>query len=458
MYKRQIEQLRFLCNTISRMHKSGKWNGLTADRKRDVLLKLKYLFAKLRNYLNHRELRHVLASIALVAGAHTAGAQQFGAMQQNPFGLTEAAINTGNTIQLADLENDGDFDMIGATFHYDTDSTSFFYRENTGTKTNPQFGPEETNPFGLFTLISMIHMSAAVDMDNDGDLDLIAVSYGNPDPILYYENVGTNSDPDFAFPELDPFNINSSLNFGLPSLAAGDLDDDGDPDLMFFSYDDALFFENTGTPANPDFADPVSDAFNISQLNGTFFGATLADMDKDGDLDLWVNDWESGRVFFFENEGTWTNPDFGPRQINPFGLSAINGKSISSLASADLDDDGDNDLLFTDFAYSYATYSYYSNNYYFENTETTGTVDRAANIPVNVYPQPCSEFVVVDLSGFPDNKICVAIYGLDGVSCFASELAGSQIHVIPVDHLPAGMYLLEIKSSQSTYTRKIIKQ
>ena len=86
-----------------------------------------------------------------------------------------------------------------------------------------------------------------------------------------------------------------------------------------------IFFENTGTASSP----------------------TLGDIDNDGDLDVLVGNYD-GDMVFFENTGTASSPNFGSPQTNPFGLQAV--VFYSSPTLADIDNDGDLDALVTDYA------------------------------------------------------------------------------------------------------------
>ena len=67
------------------------------------------------------------------------------------------------------------------------------------------FNPLQTNPFGLATDYD-IKAPCLVDIDNDGDQDLFAISqYG---AILYYwENIGTASAPAYGSMQQNPFGI-----------------------------------------------------------------------------------------------------------------------------------------------------------------------------------------------------------------------------------------------------------
>jgi hypothetical protein len=78
----------------------------------------------------------------------------------------------------------------------------------------------------LNSLDNQTELSCAVDYDNDGDLDLIPTRYGGQ-PTRFYRNDGHGN-----FKEATPEPIRSELTHCL-SAAWGDVDNDGDQDVIF---------------------------------------------------------------------------------------------------------------------------------------------------------------------------------------------------------------------------------
>ena len=110
----------------------------------------------------------------------------------------------------------------------------------------------------------------------------------------------------------------ASFNY-YTTMTSGDLDGDGDLDLVTGSPDGAFhYFENTGTASAPTFtkrsgADNPLDGID---LNAGSIPA-LADLDGDGDLDLIAGDNVIDRFAFFENTGTASAPAFTQRTGSP---------------------------------------------------------------------------------------------------------------------------------------------
>lgn len=290
------------------------------------------------------------ASVALLLCATSLGASSgkiiFGTAQTNPFHLSNQPRPA-----FADLDGNGVFDLLSGMR-----SGAFMYFENTGVHGSPVFASPLINPFGL-TTIGDDSAPAFGDLDHDGDLDLIS---GTKDTVLvYFENKGSTTNPLFTSGVDNPFGLSGFGGRSVPAL--GDLDQDGDLDLMCGLEDGAyMYFENTGTPSSPAFVSPLSNPFglnNLSKDNAPVF----VDLDGDGDCDLVSGD-ASGTFVYFQNTGSATSPAFAAAVSDPFGLK---GEQMDSApAFVDLEGDGDFDLVSGDVNGAFA---------YFENTGSART-------------------------------------------------------------------------------------
>ncbi len=185
---------------------------------------------------------------------------------------------------------------------------------------------------------------ALIDLDNDGDLDVVSGEYWGQ--IKYFENIGTQTAPSFVSRtgSSNPFN---GMDVGDRStITFCDLDGDGDQDAAVGSATGLVYYvRNDGTIANPSMT-------LISGSESPFFGidvgdnadAAMVDIDADGDLDLFVGN-DLGYITFFENTGNSDQPNFVEISgaDNPF--DGVDYGAATTVRFFDVEGDGDFDAL-----------------------------------------------------------------------------------------------------------------
>ena|GEM_PF-1403926 len=278
------------------------------------------------------------------------------------------------------------------------------------------FLPVQTNPFNLVDVSGYQFSNPSLgDLDGDGDLDLISGQYesnyispGNysyDSQIIYFENTGTATNPVFAAPQESPFGLTSINQYGTLAPTFVDIDDDGDLDIMVTDYyGEFRLYENTGTASAPAFGAPIFNPFSLVGVgNNANSQPSFADLDNDGDLDLIVGDYYnySGnqQIYYYENIGTAGAPDFGAQQINPFSLNPTSTNNyLNHLDLVDVDGDGDYDLVMGD-------YDDYEGGGFMKFFENIGTPAAPAFGPEQINPfgleslEEANGYVFDDLDG-----------------------------------------------------------
>ena len=198
------------------------------------------------------------------------------------------------------------------------------------------------------------------DYDNDDDLDLFvfAESGTTGDSLLRNEGDGTFTDVTAAAGITDVQDTNDCAGSGYtasptPAAAWLDLNADGFLDLYlsnFICWTDYTYFTDTVFLSNGDgtFAEQTGAmGFSSSALAGR--GASPIDHDRDGDIDLLVNNYVLHRNLFFDNLGDGTVEE-SAQTLGLAGVGVSQGMQVYyghtiGAAWGDLDNDGDFDVV-----------------------------------------------------------------------------------------------------------------
>ncbi len=263
-----------------------------------------------------------------------------GSLTSGSFGAEVVIPVSGNpaAVAVADIDGDGQPDLI--TANQGNSTVSILQNLGAG-------GQLSSNSFGApvsFGTGADPWMMAIADMDGDGRLDVVTVNQGDPNhKVSILRNLGmvgaitTNS----LAPTVDLAGADAG-----ETLAVGDLDGDGRPDVVVGAYNGETLavYRNLSTPGNlaaNTFAAPV--VFNVG---AKVHSVALADMDGDGRVDVAAVTEAPSQLVLYQNlstPGSFTAGSLGPELVYGTGNNAV------GVAIGDLNGDGRPDVLFDNF-------------------------------------------------------------------------------------------------------------
>lgn len=178
------------------------------------------------------------------------------------------------------------------------------------------------------------------DFDNDGKLDIATSTTG--DKITVYKNFSKNGVPDFIL-KASFFSIYGADHYSdITDMIAADLTGDGKPELLVIAYNSSTISIYKNTSTNGDMSFDAGFFYSFAAIDKLPYSIAVADMDNDGKNDLLVSYVKSGRAFeIAQNTSQAGNISFGVKKSFSYGALA-NGTVGSDGKIAVIDIDGDN--------------------------------------------------------------------------------------------------------------------
>ncbi len=233
-------------------------------------------------------------------------------------------------MQALDLDGDSDLDLAVAVFG-GGDVGEVFWMEALSDGTHRKHS--------LLGLSGALNITP-VDLNGDGRLDLVTLVAQEHEAVIAFINEGEG--------KFERFNIATAGHplFGATSMVVEDLNRDGKPDIIFTNGD---AFD---TQTDPKPYHGVQWLENLGKMQfavhdiGRFYGtanAVAGDLDGDGDLDIvassWLNYWDDPKrqaLVWFENNGQQT---FQPRPVTG------DYRGLVPLELVDITGDGQLDIM-----------------------------------------------------------------------------------------------------------------
>jgi hypothetical protein len=239
------------------------------------------------------------------------------------------------SVAATDVDGDGDLDVLSASF---TDNEIAWFQNVDG---KGSFGAQQV----ISTQAGGAYSVAAADVDGDGDVDVLSASFSD-NKIAWYQNM----DGKGSFGAQQVISMQAS---GAYSVMAADVDGDGDLDVLSASYHDNTIAWYQNTDGRGSFG---SQQVISRQANGAK-SVAAADMDGDGDLDVLSASSTSS-----DNKIAWYQNADGKGSFSPQQVISTQARGAQSLAAADVDGDGNMDVLSASFFYNDNKIAWYQNS------------------------------------------------------------------------------------------------
>jgi hypothetical protein len=267
---------------------------------------------------------------------------------------------------VADWNGDGLPDLIQGN-----ENGKVKWYQNVGTKVDAVFQPPVTlraggkeirmingldSPQGPTERNAGYTTPVVVDLDSDGDLDLIVSDMRGYQ--TYFENIGSRSHPELAPGRLITVDGRKRAFGWRNELAVGDIDGDGQIEIVSTAYMDRHVYCFKPNPKQDDptelkminvgglrleSGEIILPEQGIKNNNGDYM-LKLVDWDNDGDLDLFIGSLYN--IWYYENVGTKTAPKFrnhGKVQVDGKPLHVSNHPG--SVEVMDWNGDGKKDII-----------------------------------------------------------------------------------------------------------------
>jgi hypothetical protein len=306
-----------------------------------------------------------------------------------PNGNQERNRHGGTTLAVFDTDGDGDLDLVTGDAYSGHLSVLFNTNENVDAVVDLSLSDTTFPSTDVPAFVPTLPATFFEDVDHDGDKDMLVTPNQltslasfyldtsiNANVDWYYRNHGTVNTPDLQL-EKQGFLSGEMIDAGAKSMPVlADVNGDSLVDLLVGNEGYTIYggaeaarirlYLNVGNDTNPVFELHDSDVGDIASLNFGNIHPALADLDDDGDQDLMIGD-ENGRLHYFENQGTPSNYDF---QLTEPEYADIDVDLGAHPQFFDLSGDGIEDLVIGDF---------YGRVQYHENAGTNTEPDFSKN-------------------------------------------------------------------------------
>lgn len=374
--------------------------------------------------------------------------------------LVESQIDYGSysNVTFFDHNADGLLDMIvGNGFIYDefggTDASLYYY-ENTGTLTDPAFTFVNDNYEGIGSFNREYVNPTFGDIDGDGDDDMII---GEADGALHlFSNIGGAGNPsNFSFTSINYFNIDVG-NHSSPQLI--DINEDGLLDLIIgrnAPVGNVAYYRNFGTATNAQFhPDTVNETFGNIHVEdpGFLFGYSspfMTETDSDGNRFIYVG---SDLGFIHKYKVDLDSLEIGSFEEIDDAILDVRAGKRTTISVVDINNDGEQDYFVGN---SRGGIHFYS-DIQLDTTLVLGfEKTKVEKIAFNLFPNPANDFIQIELNNSDKESVTVTFVDVLG-NVLLQDSFNTNFSRININDISKGMYFVSLRINNKTNVQKIV--
>ncbi len=364
-------------------------------------------------------------------------------------------VGTGAHPVFVDYNADGLMDLVVGNYGmYRANGlpmSRLFLFENVGTATQPQFKLVDDDYLNMSVFSQNTYNFAPCfgDLDGDGDIDiLVGEDLGR---LFYAENIAGPGKP-FVF---GPWQYNyADIDVGIASTPwIADINRDGLPDLLIGERNGNInYFQNIGTPGNPQFQSnpavlPNTERFGridarTPGLIAGYSAPVVLDLASEYHL---VTGTELGRIEIYKDLEA-NIYEFATTITEQFG-DVLEG-ARSRAAFADLDGDGRLEMVIGNMRGGLSAFK----------TElpadrSTAAPDLSASWQVQIFPNPAAAQLHVRVTEPALKRL--QLFNSAGQLVAQEQWVGSDFNLI-IKHLPPGVYIARVQAGSQSTTAKVL--
>lgn len=416
-----------------------------------------------------------VSQLALIENTGTAGSPSYQLIDENyadintiPLNIAANAPTRGAFPAFADLDNDGDQDLILGDYH----GRVHYFKDTSAQNQNAAFTLEEAAFQGIH--VSNEATPALLDLNGDSLHDLVIGSgYGE---LQFHYNLGTSNNPIFNLsvqsiswqsgntiryqlrgnPNLNLLQLGQKVDINTP------LNPNNGVIQTITSINNSQNYIDCAHPFRTDGSDDENNSTAVMDYSIKHFGGIRLSQnsynanpspflyEKNGDIKM-VLGTRDGRVFYYDSISNNLDGNFHLADSNYLDPNNYYGQYVS-ISGADINNDNKIDFIIGN---QNGGLNLFTAQFGVGLNENQATINQN-QFDFSLYPNPTESQFTVELNQFVPNTE-IRIYTINGQLILEEKLSRIK-NQFNANDISNGFYMVEIKNERGAFTKKLIIQ